>query len=357
MNRPRHSLSLPLLNLLFLAVLAGCTTPSGEFGSYAPSRTESEEVVVTDSRSATARAREASEPVLRQAAQAGTLTAGTFNDNRNFQSFLAYRKAVMENQAPGLLPTSTDEHELAMRRFSGQRVSKTTLDIAFVIDTTGSMSDELSYLQTEFMALSNAIEQRFPQAKQRWSLVVYRDHGDEYLAETYDFERNAGVFRDELAKQSANGGGDFPEAPEAAFEEMLQLRWRDDVQTSKLAFWVADAPHHPENARRLLRNFRHAQAADIRIYPIASSGIDEVTELTMRSGAQLTGGRYLFLTDDSGVGNSHKEPTVPCYHVTRLDHAILRVIDAELSGDYREPTQNELIRTVGRPEGETCLVN
>ena len=30
-------------------------------------------------------------------------------------------------------------------------------------------------------------------------------------------------------------------------------------------------------------------------------------------------GRYLFLTDDSGIGNDHEEPRVPCYRVERLD--------------------------------------
>ena len=50
----------------------------------------------------------------------------------------------------------------------------------------------------------------------------------------------------------------------------------------------------------------------------------------MRSAAQLTGGRYLFLTDDSGVGGEHKEPNIPCYFVTRLDHAILRMVDIEM---------------------------
>lgn len=99
---------------------------------------------------------------------------------------------------------------------------------------------------------------------------------------------------------------------------------------------------------------RAAAERDVHIYPIAASGIDELTELTMRSVAQLTLGRYLFLTDDSGIGNSHKEPTIPCYYVTRLDDAILRMVDIEMSGLYREPSSGEIIRTGGDPTDGLC---
>ena len=38
----------------------------------------------------------------------------------------------------------------------------------------------------------------------------------------------------------------------------------------------------------------------------------------MRQAALVTNGRYLFLTDDSGVGLSHAEPNIACYRVTSL---------------------------------------
>jgi hypothetical protein len=66
----------------------------------------------------------------------------------------------------------------------------------------------------------------------------------------------------------------------------------------------------------------------------------------------MTGGRYLFLTNDSGIGNSHTEPHIPCYNVTRLDHAIVRMIGVELSGRHVEAESNEVIRSVGRPNQE-----
>jgi hypothetical protein len=41
----------------------------------------------------------------------------------------------------------------------------------------------------------------------------------------------------------------------------------------------------------------------------------------------MTGGTYLFLTDHSGVGNSHLEPTVGEYEVKPLNAWMLRVIN------------------------------
>jgi hypothetical protein len=99
---------------------------------------------------------------------------------------------------------------------------------------------------------------------------------------------------------------------------------------------------------------RAAAQADVHLYPIGASGVDELAELSMRQSAQLTLGRYLFLTDDSGIGNGHKEPTLPCYFVTRLDHAMLRMVSIELSGVYAEPTADQLIRASGDPQDGRC---
>jgi len=285
---------------------------------------------------------------------AGTLTAGTWDDNRNITRFLDYRQHLHDQQMSGLLDFAPAEHTAAQVRT--QPAAHTALDISLVIDTTGSMGDELRYLQTEFTALSATIEAKYPGAEQRWSLVAYRDRGDEYLTRPFDFETDPQVFRQHLADQSSGGGGDFPEAPDAAFADMNQFSWRANGATARLAFWVADAPHHDDKAGALKSAIEEAQAQGVHIYPVASSGVDELTELTMRSAAQLTGGRYLFLTNDSGVGGDHKEPSIPCYFVTKLDDAILRMVDIEMTGAYREPSVTEVIRTGGDPQNGACAL-
>ena len=71
---------------------------------------------------------------------------------------------------------------------------------------------------------------------------------------------------------------------------------------------------------------------------------------------RIAGGRYIFLTDDSGVGNPHIEPTIPCYFVTKLDDAILRMVDVELSGQYREPNASRSFAWQRNPQDGACAL-
>ena len=262
----------------------------------------------------------------------------------------------VDDSADGALLFSEEEHGAAHAAFASERSPNQKLDVSLVIDTTGSMTDELAYLQAEFLAISETIEGLYPDAEQRWSLVVYRDEGDEYEVRWFDFRDDAGEFRQKLQAQSGGGGGDFPEAPDGAFEVMNQLAWRNEDAVARLAFWVADAPHHNHNAKAMTDAVRASQKLGVHIYPVASSGIDEPTELEMRSVAQLTGGRYLFLTDDSAVGGAHKEPSIPCYFVTKLDAAIVRMVDIEMSGEYRELAGDVILRTGGDPQDGACIL-
>jgi hypothetical protein len=87
----------------------------------------------------------------------------------------------------------------------------------------------------------------------------------------------------------------------------------------------------------------------VAIYPLACSGYDEACELVMRSCAMLTGSQFLFLTDDSGVGEAHAEPHIPFYRVERQASLMVRMVTSELSGRHLEPAAEEILRTVGTP--------
>jgi hypothetical protein len=288
--------------------------------------------------------------------QSRALTAGAWDDNLNYERFRSFMDGVKQKRSSGILPIADSEYELAHTLFKADQAARTQLDVALVIDTTGSMGDEIAYLQREFASLSRSIELAYPQAEQRWALVVYKDQGDEYVTRQYDFRTDLEDFRVKLAQQSASGGGDFPEAPEAAFEVLNQFTWRTAENVARLAFWVADAPHHDQHAEVMAEGIRAAQANGVHVYPVASSGIDEFTELGMRSAAQLTGGRYLFLTNDSGIGGNHKEPSIPCYFVTSLNDAITRMVAVELSGKYQQPEQQQILRTGGDPKDGACTL-
>jgi hypothetical protein len=292
-----------------------------------------------------------------QQAAAGVLTAGAWDDNRNFSRFLGYRSGLAALNLPGLLPITEDELSAAHQLWVAAPSAKQALDISLIIDTTGSMGDEIAYLQSEFQALSKTIAMNHPNAEQRWSLVLYKDLEDPYVTEAFDFSTSTKDFATHLASASASGGGDIPESPDRAFAAAQQLKWSTQGSAAKLAFWVADAPHHNDQAQAMADGIRGMSKLGVHVYPVAASGVDELTEVTMRTAAALTGGRYLFLTNDSGIGNDHKEPTIPCYFVTKLDLAIERMVDIELSGEYREPDPSEVLRTGGDPKEGACQLD
>jgi len=121
-----------------------------------------------------------------------------------------------------------------------------------------------------------------------------------------------------------------------------------------MAFWLADAPHHVGREGAIANSVLLAQRLGIHIYPIAASGVDDVAEYSMRTAAQVTGGRYLFLTDDSGIGGAHQEPTIPCYFVTSLSRAMIRMAAMELSGTTVDVAPADVIRTGGNPRDGRC---
>jgi hypothetical protein len=217
------------------------------------------------------------------------------------------------------------------------------------------MGDEIRYLQAEFHAIAERIVEEHPGVEPRWALIAYKDTGDAFVLKGTDFTRGVAWFQGELAKLSAGGGGDFPEAPDQALAwAASKLAWSDSQDAARLVFWVADAPHHNDKAGALADAVRALRAKDVHVYPVASSGIDELTEYTMRAAAQLTSGRYLFLTGDSGVGGEHKTPSTPCYVVTRLDVAMLRAVSSELSGARIAADPASVLRTVGEPQDGVC---
>jgi hypothetical protein len=224
------------------------------------------------------------------------------------------------------------------------------LDLAIVLDTTGSMGDELKYLQSEIRGISATIQEKFPDVHQRFALILYRDEGDDYVVRPFDFTSSLEEFHKKLVAQSTNGGGDYPEAMHKGLEEANQLRWREK-DTARVLFLVGDAPPHVQHMNRTMVAANNLRQKGIAIYPMACSGYNDSCEFVMRSCALMTGSQFLFLTDDSGVGSSHAEPKIPYYSVEKLDRLVVRMLSSELSGQRIDPNPAEIIRSVGSKRG------
>jgi len=88
-----------------------------------------------------------------------------------------------------------------------------------------------------------------------------------------------------------------------------------------------DAPPHDKAKSEMALLIRNAAAKGIRIVPVACSGTDKATEFIMRSIALATNGTYLFLTDDSGIGNGHIKPTTDKFKVELLNDLLQRIME------------------------------
>jgi len=224
------------------------------------------------------------------------------------------------------------------------------LDIMFVIDTTGSMGDELGYLQTELSAIIQSLP--FDERTLNLGLTFYRDIGDEYVVRAHGFTNDALTMQQTLRAESYDGGGDYPEAMDQALHQAIDANWQDG--SARILFLVADAPPHNNKMRDTWNAAVQARARNIHIVPVAASGVGENAEYIMRSMAAFTNSRYAFLTDDSGFGNPHAEPTVDCYVVTHLNNLMGRIINSLSTGTRDEPSDNDIIRRVGDYQGGVC---
>lgn len=206
------------------------------------------------------------------------------------------------------------------------------LDFMIMCDTTGSMSDELEYLKEELQDIIRRVKQDNSNIPVRLSVNFYRDEGDDYIVREYPFTDDIEMACDAVGEQYAAGGGDTPEAVHTALDSALNNHdWDEDAV--KIMFIVLDAPPHydPQIIDSVNGYIKQAAEMGVRIVPIASSGVDKSTEFLLRNMAFVTGGTYTFLTDDSGVGYGHVEPTVGAYNVEKLNDMMVRIVDGYLS--------------------------
>ena len=195
------------------------------------------------------------------------------------------------------------------------------VDIAFMVDATGSMGDEIQYLQAELADVIDKVRDTLPGLSLRTGSIFYRDKGEEYLTRTSPLQADLKPTLDFIKKQSAGGGGDYPEAVEEGLERALkELDWNPKAR-ARLLFMVLDAPPHQDDSTVIKMNklTRLAAAKGIRIIPVVASGINKSAEYLFRSIALATNGTYVFLTDDSGIGNPHIKPTTDDWEVEKLN--------------------------------------
>ena len=239
---------------------------------------------------------------------------------------------------PTLLRLKVNEQWVSTATISETQVNRIALDetlpsptnqvqIAFMVDATGSMGDELEFLKMDLKKVINEVQKTNTQLKISTGTVFYRDEGDEYVVKHSPFTEDINQTIEFISQQRADGGGDFPEAVDKALVQLNQLQWQPEART-RIAFLVLDAPPHnkPAVISSIQYSVKTAAASGIKLIPVVASGIDKTTEFLMRFIAMYTNGTYVFITDHSGIGNKHLEPSVGEYQVEKLSDLMVRLI-------------------------------
>lgn len=214
------------------------------------------------------------------------------------------------------------------------------LDVLFLIDTTGSMADEIERIKETLLSMTAKVKASANGDRAvslRYGAVLYRDVGDAYVTATRDFTSDVTAFEKSLRSVEADGGGDTPESlNQGLAEAMVGVSWRDGA--AKVAFLVADAVPHMDYAGDIpyAESLQDAVTLGVRIHAVAASGLadDAAGSLVFRQIAQYARGRFIFIEYGRDIAASAREHGVEPANVAsnNLDDILLREIRREIEG-------------------------
>ncbi|MFQ6004304.1 MAG: VWA domain-containing protein [Woeseia sp.] len=124
-------------------------------------------------------------------------------------------------------------------------VGTPTVDVVFVLDTTGSMSGLIQTAKEKIWSIATTMASAQPTPEIRIGLVAYRDRGDHYVTRVVDLSDDLDSVYATLMDFQADGGGDTPESVnKALYDAVHGISWGRNSQAYQVVFLVGDAPPH-----------------------------------------------------------------------------------------------------------------
>lgn len=124
-----------------------------------------------------------------------------------------------------------------------------TIDIAIVLDTTGSMHGEIESVKDNLIRLVKKFRHRSLDNTIDIALILYRDRDDLFTTKVVqDFTIDLNTINSALKIITVDGGGDEAEAVLDALETAaFTLNWRSDASRNILL--IGDAPGHDHSTK------------------------------------------------------------------------------------------------------------
>ncbi len=277
------------------------------------------------------------------------------NYSQDFQSYklkYSYNQPHNEVEIPRFGERNV-ELKIGLQR---QAYNEVPLDILFILDTTGSMGEEIKRLIATIDIIHLNLNSISSKPKIRFGLVLYRDKNDDYVTKVIPLTDDLEYFREELNKVSANGGGDGPEDLQSALEKAMHaIDWNDNGL--RLGFIITDAPPHLDYGQEYtyIDAANEAKECGIKLFSVGTGGLNISGEYVLRQISQFTYSKYIFLTygekgeSEGGRPGSVSHHTGSNYQTDKLEAIIIRIAKEELDhltdkpfgidGDYFQATK------------------
>jgi Mg-chelatase subunit ChlD len=181
---------------------------------------------------------------------------------------------------------------------------KPTIELVFMIDTTGSMGGLIEGAKQKVWSIVNDVMKLPSKPEVRMGLVAYRDHGDAYVTQVTPVTRNLDHIYNTLMAYRAEGGGDTPEDVRQALADGIhKVGWSPRSHNiAQILFLVGDAPPHDDygNEPDTVSSASEAVKAGILVNTIQCGSVPG-TDVAWKRICLAGEGQYFAIAQDGGV--------------------------------------------------------
>ncbi|MCB1024236.1 MAG: VWA domain-containing protein [Acidobacteria bacterium] len=188
--------------------------------------------------------------------------------------------------------------------FYKESSKKKTLEMVFVLDTTGSMGGLIEGAKQKIWSIVNGVMSGKEKANVKIGLVAYRDNGDLYVTKVLPLTDDLDKVYTTLMAYEAGGGGDTPENVRRALADGVhKVEWsKKGKNISQIIFLVGDAPPHNDYPQEpdVLETTAKAVSQNMIVNTIQCGNLNGTKEIWQEI-ARRGEGKYFAIAQDGGV--------------------------------------------------------
>lgn len=228
-----------------------------------------------------------------------TILLLTFSLGMSAVSVFVFRSiAKQHDSSPDETNVVVTEGENSVTATNGE-----TLEMVFVVDTTGSMGGLIEGAKQKIWSIVNEVMQKQSRPAVRVGLVAYRDKSDAYVTQILPLTEDLDKVYSTLMQYRADGGGDTPENVRRGLAEGVKnAGWSQSKNgIAQIVFLVGDAP--PQNYQEepdVLVTTAEAVKKNMIVNTI-QCGVAPDTQRVWQEIARRGEGKYFAIAQDGGV--------------------------------------------------------